>query len=241
MHYCVKRNGGFADPPLSATCESLDTQPLDATSKPAGSTADEVDVLAAPTSSLSLRALCRHLDLSPQRKAAWSANGPHPALCFYLFFPFSAAQCALAVASFGIASPWLSQLLAVRIVPGWVHIAARVTTALWPWFTGPGRTPLLATAAAEELYAAVSVTTCLQPRVRMPFGSRLDFTIVTGVAVCCGCSALLVERPRDVKLGVGPVVWALAVRTARFVDVFTELAFAGLMLEDVRALPLRPA
>ena len=227
--------------PLAQPADEVDTEATEVACDFGGRAAHDGNAHPSTAPPFGLRALCHSLRLSPQRTASWAANGPCPTLRFYLFFPLSAAQCALAVAMFGIAAPWSKNLLVVRVVPGWVHIAARVTTILWPLFEGPGRTPLSATAAAELSYAAVGVMACLQPRACVPFRSRLVFSVLHGITVFCGSSALLVERPRDAKLGVSPALWALGVRTSRVVDVFTKMTFAGLMFEDVRFLPLCPA
>lgn len=229
-------------PPTMQVSESLTTavslgmQPIAPTYPPAGATAGEADVssvLEPPPPEL--RAICRRLRVSAHLEAAWAASGPRPALRFCLFFAFGITQCTLAVVVFGIPAPWSVTLLAVRVVPGWTYIVARTVVVAWTWFVGPASAPPLVTAADALTYSILGVTTCLQPRARMPFQSRLVFALLNAILVFCGCGALIMERPGAVRLEAGPALWALGVRTVRFVDAFTDLAFARLIIEDVRS------
>ena len=181
---------------------------------------------------------CRHLRLPPQHEAAWAATGPWSRLRYITFFALGAAQCVLAAVVYVFAVPRHGAPHGVRIALGWVCVAARSTTVLWSWVVGPRRTPLLATAADALSYSAVAIWTCLQPRARVPFRDRLVFAAMNGMLLLCGCGTLLMERPSGVPPRTVPILWAVGVRTMRFVDVFTELSFAGLLLEDVRLLLL---
>lgn len=194
----------------------------------------------APTPEASppeLHALCRWLRIPAHREAAWAASGPRPALRFCLFFAFGATQCVLAKVIFGAPVPWSRTLLVVRVIPGWMYVISRTVTVAWVWFAGPARTPPLATAVDAVAYSVVSITICLQPRARVPFRSRFVFSALNSVVLFCGCGTLLMERPHGVELAPLQVIWALGVRTIRFVDVFADLAFARLVIENVRSFP----
>lgn len=218
-----------------ATAVSLGTQPIAPGCRPAGATADEDDVPLAPEAPPpALRAICRRLRLPAHREAGWAASGPRPALRFCLYFACGLTQCALAIVVFGVPVPLSMTLLAVRVIPGWVYVAARALTVAWVWFAGPARTPAWVTAFDAVAYSVVGITTCLQPRARVPYRSRFVFSALNGALVFCGCGTVLWERPGGVHLAPVPVLWALGVRTIRFVDAFTDLAFARLVIEDVR-------
>ena len=219
-----------------ANPDSPCTQPIAPVLTAVSATAGAADVSPAPAApSPALRTLCRRLRVPPHCEAAWAASGPHPAWQFCAYFACGILQCALAVAVFGLPSPWSTKLLVVRLVPGWSYIAARALAIGWTWFAGPSRTPAIVTIADALTYSIAGITTCLQPRALVPFQSRFSFSVLNGILVCAGCGTVLMERPGSVRLSFLPLFWALGVRTVRFVDAFTDMAFARLVLEDVRA------